>query len=152
MLNKVMLIGYVGQKPEIRRTQTGNPIATFSLATSRSWRDKATGERKQLTQWHRIVCFNDGLCKIIEQYVDKGSKLFVEGSYQSRVWKDKNEVEREAFEVVLQNFGGSIQMLDRAEGAPRAPAATDAEAYGKPPKDDAPAPSAKAALDDEIPF
>lgn len=152
MLNKVMLIGHVGGKPEIRRTQDGKPIASFSIATSQSWRDKTTGERKQSTQWHRVVCFNEGLCKIIEQYVDKGSKLFVEGIYRSRKWTDKKEIEREVFEVILPAFNGGITLLDRAE---RAPAADSAESYGSAPKGDAsdPGPGAgKPPIDDEIPF
>lgn len=152
MLNKVILIGHVGQKPEIRRTQDGRPIASFSLATSESWKDKATGERKQATQWHHIVCFNEGLCKIIEQYVDKGSKLYVEGMYRSRKWTDKKEIERETFEVVLKAFNGSITLLDRAD---RAPAASE-DSYGGAPKGEPSSEAAPAAkrgdMDDEIPF
>jgi len=149
MLNKIMLIGHVGKPPEIRKTQDGRPVASFSIATSASWRDKATGERKQATQWHRVVCFNEGLCKIIEQYVDKGSKLFVEGTYRSRKWIDKKEIEREVFEVVLANFNGGITLLDRAD---RAPAADSTESYGSAPKDDAPPAGGKPPIDDEIPF
>lgn len=149
MLNKIMLIGHVGQKPEIRRTQDGKPVASFSLATSQSWRDKTTGERKQVTQWHNVVCFNEGLCGIIEKYVDKGSKLFVEGVYRSRKWTDKKEIERVTFEVILAAFNGSITLLDKADRAP----AADQDSYDGPKRDASdPGAAGKPPIDDEIPF
>ncbi len=111
-VNKVILIGNLGRDPEIRRTQDGRPIANFSIATSESWRDKNSGERKEKTEWHRIVCFNEGLCKVIENYVKKGSKVYVEGQLQTRKWSDKDGVEKYSTEVVLQGFNGTLTMLD----------------------------------------
>lgn len=114
-VNKVILVGNVGKDPEIRRTQDGKSIANLSLATSESWRDKATGERKEKVEWHRIVVFNDGLCKVVEQYVKKGSKLYVEGALQTRKWTDQAGVEKYSTEVVIQGFGGGITLLDKPE-------------------------------------
>lgn len=111
-VNKVILIGNLGSDPEIRRTQDGRPIANLSLATAESWRDKATGERKEKTEWHRVVVFNEGLCKIAEQYLKKGSKVYVEGQLQTRKWQDKDGKDKYSTEVVLQNFGATLTMLD----------------------------------------
>ncbi|MGL4396385.1 MAG: single-stranded DNA-binding protein [Hyphomicrobium sp.] len=111
-VNKVILVGNVGKDPEIRRTQDGRPIANLSLATSETWRDKATGERKEKTEWHRVVIFSEPLCKVVEQYVKKGSKLYVEGALQTRKWTDKDGQEKYSTEVVLQGFNGSLTMLD----------------------------------------
>ena len=111
-VNKVILIGNVGKDPEIRRTQDGRPIANLSIATSESWRDKNSGEKKEKTEWHRVVVFNEPLCKVIESYVKKGSKLYIEGSLQTRKWTDKEGVEKFSTEVVLQGFGGTLTMLD----------------------------------------
>ncbi len=118
MLNKAMLIGHVGNDPEIHRTNDGRPIATFSLATSERWRDKNTGDRREATEWHRVVCFNENLCKLIEQYVKKGSRLHVEGAIKTRKW-EKDGVDRYSTEIVLQNFGGAITLLDRADNSGR---------------------------------
>src|SRR5690606_38680220 len=107
-LNKVMLIGNVGADPEIRRTQDGRPIANLRLATSESWKDKNSGERKEKTEWHTVVCFNEGLCKVIEQYVNKGDKLYIEGSLQTRKWADKDGNDRYSTEIVLQAFNGTL--------------------------------------------
>src|SRR5689334_5551133 len=115
-VNKVILIGNLGADPEIRRTQDGRPIANLRIATSESWRDKATGERKEKTEWHRVVIFNEGLCKIAEQYLKKGSKVYLEGALQTRKWQDKDGQDRYSTEVVLQGFNSSLQMLDRAGG------------------------------------
>jgi single-strand DNA-binding protein len=111
-VNKVILIGNLGKDPEIRRTQDGRPIANLSVATSESWRDKATGERKEKTEWHRVVIFNEGLCKIAEQYLKKGAKVYLEGQLQTRKWTDKDNIERYSTEVVLQGFNSSLTMLD----------------------------------------
>ncbi len=111
-VNKVILIGNLGSDPEIRRTQDGRPIANFSIATSESWRDKNSGERREKTEWHRVVVFNEGLCKVIEQYVKKGSKVYIEGALQTRKWTDQSGVEKYTTEVVLQGFNGSLTMLD----------------------------------------
>ena len=115
-VNKVILIGNLGADPEIRRTQDGRPIANLRVATSESWRDKATGERKEKTEWHRVVIFNEGLCKIVEQYVKKGSKVYLEGALQTRKWTDQQGVERYSTEVVLQGFNSSLTMLDKMGG------------------------------------
>lgn len=116
-VNKVILIGNLGADPEIRRTQDGRPIANLSIATSESWRDKNTGERREKTEWHRVVVFNEGLCKIIEQYLKKGSKVYLEGALQTRKWTDNNGQDRYSTEVVLQGFNGTLTMLDgRSEG------------------------------------
>ncbi len=115
-VNKVILVGNVGKDPEIRRTQDGRPIANLSIATSESWRDKATGEKKEKTEWHRVVIFSEPLCKIVEQYVKKGAKLYIEGALQTRKWTDQSGVEKYSTEVVLQGFNGSLTMLDGAGG------------------------------------
>lgn len=116
-VNKVILIGNLGADPEIRRTQDGRPIANLSIATSESWRDKNSGERREKTEWHRVVVFNEGLCKIIEQYLKKGSKVYLEGALQTRKWTDNNGQDRYSTEVVLQGFNGTLTMLDgRSEG------------------------------------
>jgi len=115
-VNKVILIGNLGKDPEIRRTQDGRPIANLSVATSESWRDKATGERKEKTEWHRVVIFNEGLCKIAEQYLKKGAKVYLEGALQTRKWQDQSGQERYSTEVVLQGFNSQLTMLDRAGG------------------------------------
>jgi single-strand DNA-binding protein len=111
-VNKVILVGNVGKDPEIRRTQDGRPIANLSLATSETWRDKSTGERKEKTEWHRVVIFSEPLCKVVEQYVKKGSKLYIEGALQTRKWTDQSGVEKYSTEVVIQGFNGSLTMLD----------------------------------------
>lgn len=117
MLNKLMLIGNVGGDPEIRRTQDGRPIANFTLATAEYWRDKETGERKERTTWHRVVCFNDAICKVIEQYVKKGSKLYVEGQSETRKWQDQQGVDRYTTECVLRPYRGEVKLLgDRRSG------------------------------------
>ena len=115
-VNKVILIGNVGKDPEIRRTQDGRPIANLRIATSESWRDKTTGERKEKTEWHSVVIFNEGLCRVVEQYVKKGSKLYIEGALQTRKWTDQSGVEKYSTEVVLQGFNSALTMLDRAGG------------------------------------
>jgi single-strand DNA-binding protein len=115
-VNKVILVGNLGKDPEIRRTQDGRPIANLSVATSESWRDKATGERKEKTEWHRVVIFNEGLCKIAEQYLKKGAKVYLEGSLQTRKWQDKDGHDKYSTEVVLQGFNSQLTMLDRSGG------------------------------------
>lgn len=111
-INKVTLIGNVGRDPEIRTTQDGKEIATITLATSESWKDRLSGERKERTEWHKIVVFADGLVNIIKNYVKKGSKLYVEGALQTRKWVDNAGVERYTTEIVLQNFNSTLLMLD----------------------------------------
>lgn len=113
-VNKVILIGNLGADPEIRHTQEGRAVANLRLATSETWRDKASGERRERTEWHRVVIFNDGLAKIAERHLHKGSKAYVEGQLQSRKWTDQQGVERYATEVVLQAFNGKLVLLDGA--------------------------------------
>src|SRR5256885_7175240 len=111
-VNKVILVGNLGKDPEIRRTQDGRPIANLSVATSETWRDKGTGERKEKTEWHRVVIFNEGLCKVAEQYLKKGAKVYIEGALQTRKWTDQSGVEKYSTEVVLQGFNSTLTMLD----------------------------------------
>ena len=116
-VNKVILIGNVGADPEIRRTQDGRPIANLRIATSESWRDRNSGERREKTEWHNVVVFNEGLCKVVEQYVKKGAKLYIEGALQTRKWQDQTGNDRYSTEVVLQGFNSTLTMLDgRGEG------------------------------------
>jgi single-strand DNA-binding protein len=115
-VNKVILVGNLGADPEIRRTQDGRPIANLSVATSESWRDKNTGERKEKTEWHRVVIFNEGLCKVAEQYLKKGSKVYIEGALQTRKWQDKDGRDKYSTEVVLQGFNSTLTMLDGRSG------------------------------------
>ena len=110
-VNKVIIVGNVGQEPTINSTQDGREIANLSLATSDTWRDKQTGEKRENTEWHRIVIFNEGLVKVVKSYVHKGSKLYVEGKLQTRKWTDKDGIERYRTEVVLQGFGSTLTML-----------------------------------------
>jgi single-strand DNA-binding protein len=137
MLNKVQLIGNLGADPDIRQTQDGRPIASLSVATSEGWRDKNTGERKEKTEWHRVVIFSEGLAKVAEQYLKKGAKVYIEGKLQTRKWQDKDGNDRYSTEVVLQNFGGTMFMLDDKDGGSRS-------ASDQPP--------ANSSLDDDIPF
>jgi single-strand DNA-binding protein len=113
-VNKVILVGNLGADPEIRRTQDGRPVANLRLATSDSWKDKTTGERREKTEWHRVVIFNENLCRIAEQYLKKGSKVFIEGQLQTRKWQDQSGQDRYSTEVVLQGFRGELTLLDRA--------------------------------------
>jgi len=116
-VNKVILIGNLGADPEIRRTQDGRPIANLRIATTETWRDKSSGERKEKTEWHRVVIFNEGLCKVAEQYLKKGAKVYIEGALQTRKWQDQQGQERYSTEVVLQGFGSQLTMLDGRGGA-----------------------------------
>lgn len=142
-VNKVILVGHLGADPEIKRSQDGKALATLSLATSESWRDKSTGDKRDRTEWHRIVIFNEGLVKVAEQYLKKGAKVYVEGANRTRKWTDNKGIERYTTEVMLGAFNSILVMLDRAE---RAPAASE-ESYAGTEGAKAPAPS-----DDEIPF
>ena len=116
-VNKVIIVGNLGRDPEIRRTQDGRPIANLSVATSDSWKDKNTGERREKTEWHRVVIFNEGLCRIAEQYLKKGSKVYLEGQLQTREWQDQSGQDKYTTEVVLQGFNSNLTMLDgRGDG------------------------------------
>ena len=154
-VNKVILVGNLGRDPEIRRTQDGRPIANLSVATSESWRDKNTGERKEKTEWHRVVIFNEGLCKVVEQYVKKGSKVYLEGQLQTRKYTDKDGVEKYSTEVVLQGFNSQLTMLDsRRDGGG---GEVSEESFGSQGATPARKPAMAGAgkrgdMDDEIPF
>src|SRR3978361_1100471 len=115
-VNKVILVGNLGKDPEIRRAQAGRPIANLSIATSETWRDKGTGERKEKTEWHRVVIFSEPLCKVVEQYLKKGAKVYIEGALQTRKWTDQAGVEKYSTEVVLQGFNSTLTMLDGRSG------------------------------------
>lgn len=115
-LNRVMLIGNLAADVELRHTQAGKPIANLRVATNETWRDKQTGERKERAEFHRVVIFNEGLCKIAEQYLKKGSKVYLEGQLQTRKWQDQSGQDRYSTEVVLQGFNASLVMLDTAGG------------------------------------
>jgi len=111
-VNKVILVGNLGADPEIRRLNSGDPVVNLSVATSEQWRDKQSGERRERTEWHRVVIFNENLAKVAENYLKKGSKVYVEGQLQTRKWTDQNGQDRYSTEVVLQRFRGELQMLD----------------------------------------
>jgi single-strand DNA-binding protein len=158
-VNKVILVGNLGRDPEIRRTQDGRPIANLSVATSESWRDKNTGERKEKTEWHRVVIFNEGLCKIVEQYLKKGSKVYLEGQLQTRKYTDKDGVEKYSTEVVLQGFNSSLTMLDtRGGGGSGGEDFSSGDDFGSRGPSAARKPAMAGAggkrgdMDDEIPF
>ena len=142
-VNKVILVGNLGKDPEVRRMTSGDPVVNLSVATSESWRDKASGERKEKTEWHRVVIFNKNLAEVAEKYLRKGSKVYVEGSLQTRKWTDKDGAEKYSTEVVLQNFRGELTMLDGRNGG---------EGGSSRGAGEAPASFQRDELDDEIPF
>ena len=142
-LNKVMLIGNLGKDPEVRHTQDGKAIVNLTLATSESWKDKATGEKKEKTEWHRVVIFNDGLAKVAEAYLKKGSTVYLEGQLQTRKWTDKDGAEKYGTEIVLQNFRGEMVLLGGKDGTAERPEQFVAKAKEVFPG---------ASLDDEVPF
>jgi single-strand DNA-binding protein len=157
-VNKVILVGNLGKDPEIRRTQDGRPIANLSVATSETWRDKATGERREKTEWHRVVIFNEGLSKIAEQYLKKGAKVYLEGSLQTRKYTDQQGVEKYTTEVVLQGFNCALTMLDRAGGGSGDYGSDEGGSFGSSSPSRARQPATAGAgggkrdMDDEIPF
>jgi single-strand DNA-binding protein len=155
-LNKVMLIGNLGADPEIRRTQDGRPIANLRMATSETWRDKQTGERRERTEWHRVVIFSEPLCRFVEQYLKKGSKIYVEGQLQTRKWTDQQGQERYSTEVVLQGFNSQLTSLDRIGGGsePADNGSADFGSAGPTTRERQPAMAGarNGDLDDEIPF
>jgi single-strand DNA-binding protein len=140
-VNKVTLLGHLGKDPEIRKTQDGKDIANLSVATSESWKDRNTGERREKTEWHRVVIFNDGLAGVARDYLRKGSKVYLEGQLQTRKWTDQSGQEKYSTEVILQGFGATLVLLDpKREDAPEAPG----------PRHDPV--TSTAPIDDEIPF
>ena len=161
-VNKVILIGNLGKDPEIRRTQDGRPIANLRIATSESWRDKNSGERREKTEWHSVVIVNEALCKVVEQYVKKGSKVYIEGALQTRKWQDQQAQERYSTEVVLQGFNAVLTMLDGRPGGGMSDNAQsdygDSGGYSEPPRRSGGGGGGASKggfdkkLDDEIPF
>ena len=163
-VNKVILVGNVGRDPEVRRMNSGEAVVNFSLATSESGRDKATGEKKDRTEWHNVVIFNEGLAKIAEQYIKKGSKIYIEGQLQTRKFTDKTGVERQTTEVVLQRYRGELTLLDGRSGGSDAGESGGSVSYGGGDRGgefgrSAPstAPAARSSggrtdMDDDIPF
>ena len=130
-VNKVILIGNLGRDPEVRRTGNGDPVVSFSIATTESWRDKATGERKDRTEWHNIVIFNENLCKVAEQYCKKGSKIYIEGQLQTREFTDKEGHQRKTTDVVLTKFRGELQLLDSRRGSDEGAYSGGGESFGR---------------------
>lgn len=144
-VNKVILVGNLGRDPEVRRTTNGDTIVNLNLATSDSWKDKATGERKERTEWHRVVIFNENLAKVAEQYLHKGSKIYIEGQLQTRKYTDKDGVEKYTTEVVINRFRGELTLLDaRGSGA--------SGAFPSGGTSEAPVSFDRGAMDDDIPF
>jgi single-strand DNA-binding protein len=147
-VNKVILVGNLGKDPEVRRMQSGDPVVNLSVATSETWRDKASGERKEKTEWHRVVIFNKNLAEVAEKYLRKGAKVYVEGSLQTRKWTDKDGQEKYSTEVVLQNFRGELTMLDsKGEGG-----GGGRSSYGGGGGDGPSSFDRSSDMDDEIPF
>ena len=150
-VNKVILVGNLGKDPEVRRMTSGEPVVNLSLATSESWRDKASGERKEKTEWHRVVIFNKNLAEVAEKYLRKGSKVYVEGQLQTRKWTDKDGAEKYSTEVVLQNFRGELTMLDGRNGG-EGGGGGGSFGGGRSAAGEAPASFQRDEMDDEIPF
>lgn len=159
-VNKVILLGNLGRDPEVRRLNSGAPVVSLRIATSESWRDKNTGERQERTEWHNVVIFNENLCKIAEQYLKKGSKVYVEGQLQTRKWQDQSGQDRYTTEVVLTRFRGELTLLDgRGDGGQAGERGGDfgrstpmESGGGNDRGRGGPAPSYAEELDDEIPF
>ena len=151
-VNKVILVGNLGRDPEVRQTQDGNPIVNLSLATSENWRDKSTGERRERTEWHRVVIFNERLADVAQKFLRKGSKIYIEGQLQTRKWTDKDGRDHYSTEVVLQRFRGELTMLDsRGEGGGGGGDYGDSGGDGGGPSSP-PSGGGGGDLDDEIPF
>ncbi len=150
-INKVILVGNLGADPKVSNTNSGAKIVNLNLATSDSWKDKATGERKERTEWHRVVIFNPSLAEVAERYLHKGSKVYLEGQLQTRSYTDSNGQERYTTEVVLQNFSGNLVMLDSKGGESVPAGGNDVFGVSSSGWDSAPA-SSSAPIDDDIPF
>ena len=149
-VNKAILVGNLGKDPEVRKMQSGDSIASFSLATSESWRDKNSGERKEKTEWHNVVIFNEGLAKVAEQYLKKGMKVYIEGEIKTRKWQDQSGNDRYSTEIVLQKYQGKLEMLSSGEKREQD---NGGESRGEPGRQAGGAPaSSNRDLDDEIPF
>lgn len=148
-VNKVILVGNLGKDPEVRRLTSGDPVVNLSIATSESWRDKASGEKKEKTEWHRVVIFNKNLADVAEKYLKKGAKVYIEGQLQTRKWTDKDGTEKYSTEVVLQNFRGELTMLDGRSGGGEGGGFGGGGSRGA---GEAPASFQRDEMDDEIPF
>jgi single-strand DNA-binding protein len=147
MVNKVILIGNVGQEPEIKMTNNGSKLATFSLATAETWKDKSTGERKSLTQWHKIVIYNENIANVVENYVKKGSKIYIEGSINSRKYTDSAGVEKNITEIIINQFKGELVLLGSSSEN------SDKESFKKDfSKPEFSVEKIEEIIDDEIPF
>jgi len=157
-VNKVILVGNLGADPEMRSTQDGRPIANLSIATTDSWRDKASGERRERTEWHRVVIFSEGLCRIAEQYLKKGSKVYLEGALQTRKWTDQSGQDKYSTEVVLQGFNSTLTMLDSRNSGAGAGDHASGGNFGQSSPMSQPAQTGgekanfSQELDDEVPF
>jgi single-strand DNA-binding protein len=147
-VNKVILVGNLGKDPEVRRMTSGEPVVNLSVATSESWRDKASGEKKEKTEWHRVVIFNENLAKVAEQYLRKGAKVYLEGALQTRKWQDKDGQDKYSTEIVLNRFNGTMVMLDGRSGGGEA----GHSGGGRVGASEAPASFQRDEMDDEIPF
>ena len=152
-VNKVILVGNLGRDPEIRSMQSGTRVANLSLATSETWRDRNTGERRERTEWHRVVIFNERLVEVAEKYLRKGSKIYIEGQLQTRKWQDQSGQDKYSTEVVLQNFRGELQMLDSRGGGGEGFSGGGGGDFGGGGSSSATGgPGPSGDLDDEIPF
>jgi single-strand DNA-binding protein len=157
-VNKVILVGNLGADPEVRRLPSGDPVVNMRLATTETWRDKNTGERKERTEWHSVVIFNENLAKVAEQYLKKGAKVYIEGQLQTRQWEDQQGQKRYSTEVVLQRYRGELQMLDsRGGGASgeygdRNGRGAEFGTAGPMERNGRSAPTMREEMDDEIPF
>jgi single-strand DNA-binding protein len=159
-VNKVILVGNLGRDPETRRLANGDPVVNLRIATSESWRDKQSGERREKTEWHSVVIFNENLAKVAEQYLRKGSKIYIEGQLQTREWQDKDGQKRYSTEIVLQRYRGELTLLDGREGGGSAPRdVEDAGAGYAAPRvggsgggGSRPASGGRPDMDDDIPF
>ena len=148
-VNKVILVGNLGKDPEVRRMTSGEPVVNLSVATSESWKDKASGEKKEKTEWHRVVIFNENLAKVAEQYLKKGAKVYLEGALQTRKWTDKDGAEKYSTEIVLNRFNGTMVMLDGRSGGGAGEGGFGGGGRGT---NEAPASFQRDEMDDEIPF
>ncbi len=155
-VNKVILVGNLGKDPEVRRMQDGRPVVNMSVATSESWRDKTTGERKEKTEWHRVVIFNENLGRVAKNYLRKGSKVYLEGQIQTRKWQDQSGADKYSTEVVLQRFRGELVLLDKREGGGSFDDSGDSAAGfgsgGASRPQSRPQPAFDSDLDDDVPF
>lgn len=158
-VNKVILVGNLGADPEVRRLGSGDPVVNLRIATSESWRDKNSGERKEKTEWHSVVVFNENIAKVAEQYLKKGMKVYLEGSIQTRKWQDQSGADKYSTEIVLQKFRGELQMLDNASSSNGRTSDFDSENRGSTPREATKSYQEQSGsripqsdLDDEIPF